>query len=503
MEPAGAGSRVAAIGFWNDIDDAIRSTPEQPPTTPPVFRKQNLDELRTRGVEARILLRPHPRFDFSVGYTYNDTDLVDSDIDLDQLPNTPRNVFDASTTLTLPVTETSITVQARWRDRAVTETLGTGTIGFGSSELSEPSLFVDMRVLQPLRPGIDVYVDFDNMGDQRVEDSYPVRGRTFFVGLRARFDTTDEGGTDATNGNRDGFRSGLAAHRGGGRDGLQHRAGAGGQGHRALLLPAVPPARASTAPLRLHRRGGRRRSQLRELPRVPAAAARRLRRRGRGHARGLLRARLQRLRHGLGRPAVLQCHEVLEAWSEDSLTWNNKPDIGAAFDTLPNLTALGPLSCDATELVQDWLSGVKENNGIALTNATDRLIGMYSFEAADAAAVGKKAKLVIETDGTITEDLDGDCVADAEDNCPAASNNLQQDGEGDGAGDACDVCPTIFDPAQTRHGRRRPRRRLRQRGRGSRRRRHRHEAGQEGLQDGDEEGCAVPRGPRSERRRGS
>jgi len=151
---------------------------------------------------------------------------------------------------------------------------------------------------------------------------------------------------------------------------------------------------------------------------------------------------------GSGDPAELVCHEVLEEWGEDSLTWNNKPDIGAAFDAVTNITALGTLSCDATELVKAWLSGVKENNGIALTNSTDRLIGMFSFEAADAAAVGKKAKLVIETTGTVTEDLDGDCVADAEDNCPAASNNLQQDGEGDGVGDACDVCAAIFDPAQ-------------------------------------------------------
>jgi outer membrane receptor for ferrienterochelin and colicins len=184
---------LAATGFWNDIDDAIRSVQEQPPTFPPVFRKQNLDELRTRGVETRVLLRPHARFDFSLGYTYTDTELVDSDLGLDELPNTPRNVFDATSTLTLPRTETAVTVQARWRDRALTETLGTGGLGFGSPAKSEPSLFIDVRVLQPLRPGIDLYVDLDNLGDQRVEDSYPVRGRTFFVGLRARFDTTEGG----------------------------------------------------------------------------------------------------------------------------------------------------------------------------------------------------------------------------------------------------------------------------------------------------------------------
>jgi hypothetical protein len=151
---------------------------------------------------------------------------------------------------------------------------------------------------------------------------------------------------------------------------------------------------------------------------------------------------------GTDAPGELRCHEVLEPWSEDSLTWNNRPDVAPAFDSITNVVALGTLACDATELVQDWLSGAKQNHGFALTNPTERLIGMYSFEATDAAAAGNKAKLVIETTGTVFEDLDGDCVADADDNCPETSNNLQQDGEGDQVGDACDVCPTIFDPAQ-------------------------------------------------------
>ena len=38
-------------------------------------------------------------------------------------------------------------------------------------------------------------------------------------------------------------------------------------------------------------------------------------------------------------------------------------------------------------------------------------------------------------------DTDGDGVADASDNCPAAPNAGQADGDGDGAGDVCDVCP--------------------------------------------------------------
>jgi outer membrane receptor for ferrienterochelin and colicins len=185
---------LATTGFWNDIDDAIRSTPVQPPTNPQLYRKENLDEVRTRGVEARLLLRPHTRFDLSLGYTFNDSEVVDSDVDLDELPNTPRHAFDFGTTLRLPRLETALTLEARWRDHAVSETLGTGLLAFGSDEETPASWVFDLRVLQPIRPGLDLYVDLDNLGDERVVDSYPVRGRTFFVGLRARFDTTTEKG---------------------------------------------------------------------------------------------------------------------------------------------------------------------------------------------------------------------------------------------------------------------------------------------------------------------
>lgn len=184
---------LAATGFWNDIDDAIRSTLVAP-TLPALYRKQNLDELQTRGVEARLLWRPDARFDLSLGYTFNDTEVVDSDIDLDQLPNTPRHAVDLGTTLRVPRTETAFTLVARWRDHAPSETSGTGLLGFGSEEETPASWIFDLRVLQPLRPGVELYVDLDNIGDEHVIDSYPVRGRTFFVGFRARFDTT-EGGT--------------------------------------------------------------------------------------------------------------------------------------------------------------------------------------------------------------------------------------------------------------------------------------------------------------------
>jgi hypothetical protein len=147
-------------------------------------------------------------------------------------------------------------------------------------------------------------------------------------------------------------------------------------------------------------------------------------------------------------PGEIHCHEVLEGWSEDQLTWNKRPEVAEPFDVLTGIDTLGPLACDATALVQDWLSGAAPNHGFALTNPTGRLIGMYSWEETHPDSVGKKARLVIETTDATFDDADDDCIPDATDNCPLVPNNTQRDGDDDGVGDACDLCPAIYDPAQ-------------------------------------------------------
>ena len=43
--------------------------------------------------------------------------------------------------------------------------------------------------------------------------------------------------------------------------------------------------------------------------------------------------------------------------------------------------------------------------------------------------------------------LDGDGIADAFDNCPHVYNPLQEDVDRDGIGDICDDCPNIYNPA--------------------------------------------------------
>lgn len=228
----------STVGFWNDIEDHIRSTrppdgglitvgfeerlvtvPEdirpglaficrdamppppicdvlesgvpqtvQSPVTRALFRKQNLDTVTTRGFETRIELRPHHRFDLQLGYTWLDTKVVDSNlVGLTELPNEPHHTVDVLTRVTAPWVETDLILQARWRGRALIESSGTGLLGFTTANRSDDSLFLDLRVSRAITPSVEVHADVRNLTDERVEDSNVVRGRTWFLGLRMRF----------------------------------------------------------------------------------------------------------------------------------------------------------------------------------------------------------------------------------------------------------------------------------------------------------------------------
>ena len=237
---------VSVTGFWNDFDDSIRSVldgtvvvgsntagggdgllpPEidsdfrqlcedplvsfrlpgcerfsdgggtggggATPIPSNLFRKQNLDSVRTRGVEVRLDLRPHPRVELELGYTLLDTEVRDSDRpELVELPNEPKNVIDARLYVTVPRSETSFAIEAEWRDRAIIETSGTGLLGFADpATLSEPAFLLNVRIAQPVWRNVEVFLDARNLTDERIIDSYPIRGRTFFLGVRASFHPT-------------------------------------------------------------------------------------------------------------------------------------------------------------------------------------------------------------------------------------------------------------------------------------------------------------------------
>jgi hypothetical protein len=95
-------------------------------------------------------------------------------------------------------------------------------------------------------------------------------------------------------------------------------------------------------------------------------------------------------------PGELDCREVLEPWSQTTLTWANRPDVDLPFDTITEIDSFGALLCDATDAVHGWITAQYPNHGIALTNTTERVIGMHSLESS--ADPSLKPQLILRTE---------------------------------------------------------------------------------------------------------
>jgi outer membrane receptor protein involved in Fe transport len=163
---------------------------EPTPITANLFEKTNLDDVRTSGLEANLTYDPHPLVSLHAGYFFMDTWVKSAPLpDLHELPNEPRYTVDLDATVTAPRWDTNLLVRARWRDGALTEASGTGSVSFTSQDHSDPSWVVDLRLRQPLRSGLTLYLDLNNLTNTKAVDSYEIRGFNAFVGVRYDFDS--------------------------------------------------------------------------------------------------------------------------------------------------------------------------------------------------------------------------------------------------------------------------------------------------------------------------
>jgi hypothetical protein len=76
----------------------------------------------------------------------------------------------------------------------------------------------------------------------------------------------------------------------------------------------------------------------------------------------------------------LRCHEVLQPWSQNTMTWQNKAAYDNYFDATFDILNYGMYWCNVTELVRQWIADPSTNHGIALTSTRQRVMGFYSFE---------------------------------------------------------------------------------------------------------------------------
>jgi outer membrane receptor protein involved in Fe transport len=237
---------VAGTGFYNDIDDNIRSqfkeeieigrelrtffpddlsepevaiceaqrlffpdpddwTPEcaaffagEPITRElliksPLFAKENIDSVRTWGAESQVRIRLADWLRVWVDYTWLNTEVVDSNIDIDELPNEPDHAVTARALLVSPWSDTRFTTGFRWRGPVIPEGSGTGLLSFASGDKTDPSYQLDFRVAQPFWDDrIRLHFDVVNVTNERREDSYAIRGRQFIAGISGEFGPADD-----------------------------------------------------------------------------------------------------------------------------------------------------------------------------------------------------------------------------------------------------------------------------------------------------------------------
>jgi hypothetical protein len=91
--------------------------------------------------------------------------------------------------LTSPWWETQLTAAFRWRSGVIPEGSGTGLLTFAdSSRETEPSYQLSFRVAQPVFGFARLHFDALNVTDERREDSYAIRGRSFIAGISGEFE---------------------------------------------------------------------------------------------------------------------------------------------------------------------------------------------------------------------------------------------------------------------------------------------------------------------------
>jgi outer membrane receptor for ferrienterochelin and colicin len=155
----------------------------------PLFVKQNLDSVRSFGTESQLRVRWTDYAQFSVDYTWLRTEVLDSNVDVDELPNEPEHSIGVRTVLTSPWWETQLTAAFRWRSGVIPEGSGTGLLSFAdSSRETDPSYQLSFRVAQPLFGFARLHFDALNVTDERREDSYAIRGRSFIAGISGEFE---------------------------------------------------------------------------------------------------------------------------------------------------------------------------------------------------------------------------------------------------------------------------------------------------------------------------
>jgi outer membrane receptor protein involved in Fe transport len=174
----GRSSVVRLTGFWNDVEDAITEVTvgtagSRPEVIEPCGRlraggvctqRRNLELVRNRGAELGLELHPRTHWRLGAGYTYTQSEVVDSRTQPALEGNWLRRVPEHQATLQASYTNPrllSVSVQGRYQGERFEEDLNELVI--------DDAFLIDLRVGRELTPGVDLMVTVQNLLDTEVE----------------------------------------------------------------------------------------------------------------------------------------------------------------------------------------------------------------------------------------------------------------------------------------------------------------------------------------------
>ena len=83
------------------------------------------------------------------------------------------------------------------------------------------------------------------------------------------------------------------------------------------------------------------------------------------------------LRSASDGPYVMTLHALESAWAEHTVTWGSHPGLSADYDIINVTEDTGYQSWDVTDLVREWLSQKRTNNGLGLRAGQPAEFGLY------------------------------------------------------------------------------------------------------------------------------
>jgi len=182
-EPAAA-IALSVSGWWTRLDDLIDITGTGDPATGGAeFVYTNVDEARTRGIEATFGLRPADHLALDLSYTLTDAwNLTDDRA----LSGRARHRGTVDLDWTVPVSRTRAGARAALvgeRPFFLDEQIGVFGPPQEEPTIADPYALVDLRVAQRIVEGLDLFAGVDNLFDAGEPDLLPIPPRLFYVGI--------------------------------------------------------------------------------------------------------------------------------------------------------------------------------------------------------------------------------------------------------------------------------------------------------------------------------